>query len=289
MNTTHTCPNIQVIKKGFFRRAHEPRKVQRFFCKGCGKHFSKASFDPRYRQRKRHLNPTIMAYSCSLVSQRRLARLLQINRKSLVRRQSFLAKFAGLENAKDLVRLEGQVEHLQFDEMETFEHTKCKPLSLALAVSSPGRQILGFRVASMPAKGHLAAISRKKYGYRPDFRNRELAFLLQEVAPCLKKHAPVTSDQCPRYPYLVRKFLPLSKHTKVKGRRGCIVGQGELKKIGRDPLFCLNHTAAMARANIPRLIRKTWNTTKRADRLLEHLQIYTYYHNHFLLPKASKN
>jgi len=37
-------------------------------------------------------------------------------------------------------------------------------------------------------------------------------------------------------------------HRTVKGRRGSIAGQGELKKIGFDPLFSLNHTCAMLRA-----------------------------------------
>ncbi len=61
-----------------------------------------------------------------------------------------------------------QVTSLEFDDLETFEHTKCKPLSATIAVESKTRRILGFRVARMPAKGLLAAISRKKYGYRKD-------------------------------------------------------------------------------------------------------------------------
>jgi hypothetical protein len=48
-------------------------------------------------------------------------------------------------------------------------------------------------------------------------------------------------------------LIPGAVHTTVKGRHGCVVGQGELKKIVFDPLFSFNHTAAMARANINRL------------------------------------
>nr|MBX2884857.1 hypothetical protein [Granulosicoccus sp.] len=47
-----------------------------------------------------------------------------------------------------------------------------------------------------------------------------------------------------------------------------------LKKIGFDPLFAINHTFAMFRANVNRLIRKTWCTTKRVDRLEDHLAIF---------------
>lgn len=69
------------------------------------------------------------------------------------------------------------------------------------------------------------------------------------------------------------------QHKRVKGRRGCVVGQGELKRGGRDPLFALNHTAAMLRANVNRLFRRTWCTTKRMDRLKAHLMIYIDFHN----------
>ena len=69
------------------------------------------------------------------------------------------------------------VSHIQFDELQTIEHTKLKPLSVAMAVSTKDRRIIGFRVASMPATGHLANVSRKKYGSRPDHRRREFSAL----------------------------------------------------------------------------------------------------------------
>jgi hypothetical protein len=34
-------------------------------------------------------------------------------------------------------------------------------------------------------------------------------------------------------------------------------GNGELKKIGFDPLFSFNHTAAMLRDSVSRLVRQT--------------------------------
>jgi len=63
------------------------------------------------------------------------------------------------------------------------------------------------------------------------------------------------------------------------GKKGCIAGQGELKKATFDPIFSINHTFAMMRANISRLIRKTWNTTKKVEGLIDHLNIYVWMHN----------
>jgi hypothetical protein len=58
-----------------------------------------------------------------------------------------------------------------------------------------------------------------------------------------------------------------------------LTGQGELKVGGFDPIFSLNHTCAMLRANINRLFRKTWCTTKKMEMLEHHLAIYALYHN----------
>lgn len=87
----------------------------------------------------------------------------------------------------------------------------------------------------------------------------------------------------PFYPSSVKRFFPEASHVVTKGRRACVVGQGELKRGGFDPIFSFNHTAAMVRANINRLIRRTWNTTKKPERLIEHLWIYMNYHNSVLI------
>ena len=70
-----------------------------------------------------------------------------------------------------------------FDDVETFEHSKCKPLAITLAVEEPTRRILGFKVSSMPAKGLLAALSRKKYGKRKDERPENRKLLFEELVP----------------------------------------------------------------------------------------------------------
>jgi hypothetical protein len=163
--------------------------------------------------------------------------------------------------------------------MESFEHTKLKPLSIPLVVCAQTRRILGFQVASMPAKGLLAERSRRKYGPRADHRKRRALKLLNDLKPVLAPDVQITSDQNPHYPGWIKRSLPQAQHRTTPGKRGAIVGQGELKKIGFDPLFAFNHTAAMIRYGVSRLVRRTWCTTKRADRLRAHLYIYLHFHN----------
>jgi hypothetical protein len=174
---------------------------------------------------------------------------------------------------------------IQFDDMETFEHTKCKPLSISLAVEEGSRRILGVSVSRMAANGKLAARSRKKYGPRRDERSAGRKELFTKISPFVAPDAIIKTDENPYYRRDIKRFFPSSTHHAYLGKRGAITGQGELKKVIFDPIFSLNHTAAMFRANVNRLIRRTWCTTKRADRLYAHLVIYANYHNSELLPK----
>jgi transposase-like protein len=269
---------VRVVKFGQFFRKSDGCVVQRFRCYGCRRSFSEATRDPCFKQLKRQFNSRIAQDLVSGVSQRRLASNLTLNRKTIVRKFIFL----GLKAEKFLVEsnfIKPKCRTIEFDDLETIEHTKLKPLSVSLVVEFKTRRILGFRVSRIPAKGHLAALSFKKYGFREDKRASARTELFKEITPLLEEGALIKSDQNPHYLNDVKRFFPKSKHETHKGRRGCVVGQGELKKIGRDPLFSLNHTCAMLRANINRLFRKTWCTTKKPERLSYHIALYAVYHN----------
>ena len=268
------------VRNGSYFRKSDGKRIQRFLCVRCRRSFSQASFSPAFGQKKRHLNSKIFNLLCSGVSMRRTARLLGINEKTVPGKLTFLAQLEGKRNRALLSEITSAnpVREVQFDEMESSVHSKLKPVSIVLAVTRE-RYILGIDVASMPAKGILAALSRKKYGPRVDERPKVLRSVLEGIRPYLAANAHWKSDQCPRYPGAVRDLYPGASHEQFEGKRGCIVGQGELKKVVFDPLFSLNHTAAMFRANVNRLFRRTWCTSKKVSSLLNHLILYASYHN----------
>ena len=277
------CNTPRWHRHGSFRRTSDSRVIQRFKCYSCGKTVSNATFDDACWQKKRHLNHACMMMLSSLVSMRRIARVLNINPKTVARKLTYLGETLQQKMATQDF---SHVSHIQFDELQTIEHTKLKPLSVAMAVSTKDRRIIGFRVASMPATGHLATLSRKKYGSRPDHRRREFAALCQDIQPRLPGLHTIESDECSFYKPILSHVFPRAKHQQFKGKKGSIAGQGELKKVVRDPLFCINHTFAMLRANINRLIRKTWCTTKKIQPLIHHLTVYMFVHNHIILKEA---
>ncbi len=276
-----------IVKFGSYYRTSDRKHVQRFFCRMCKTHFSVATLSVCYRQKKRTLNSRVARELVAGVSQRECQRILKINRKTVVRKFIFMAECAKINLAK-LNLNRPKVTTFEFDDMETFEHSKCKPLSITLVVENKTRWILGHEVAQMPAKGLLTKISLKKYGNRNDHRPEASVKLFNKIGNYIKPEALIKSDECPHYLGDVRRFFPKAQHKRYKGRKGCIVGQGELKKIGFDPLFSLNHTCAVLRARVNRLIRRTWCTTKKKERLSLHIALVTLHHNLSLnLPSLS--
>lgn len=267
-----------IVLNGHFYRSSDRKKVQRFLCLVCKRSFSAATNSKNLNQKKRQLNHKIARLLVAGVSQREISRILKISRKTVVRKFILMGERAFFKLQKYNLKFPKST-HIQFDDMETFEHTKCKPLSITLAVEEKTRRVLDFQVSQMPAKGLLAEISRKKYGPRKDHRPQARTKLFTNLQSIVEDTSIIKSDENPHYPMDLKKYFPQSKHLTYKGRKGAIVGQGELKKIGFDPLFDLNHTCAMFRARMNRLFRRTWCTTKKPERLSLHLALTALHHN----------
>lgn len=223
------------------------------------------------------------------VSLRKTAENTGVSLSTVLRKLPFLSNLCHQKNLALLAQRK-KSSHVQFDELETYEHTKCKPIAVALAVEAKSEIILGLGIASMPAKGPLADIAMRKYGQRPNQRAQSLKRVMEGIKPYLGQSMHLLSDMCPIYTGVVRDTLQMAHpshespslkvtYQQVKGGRSNGRGQGELKNLFFDPLFSLNHVCAMLRGGVSRLIRMTWCTTKKFENLLHHLRIYAYVHN----------
>ncbi len=288
----YCCPNSNcesfnqdkfVVKDGFYKRSNDSKLIQRFKCKSCKKRFSSATFTFTKNQKKRRVNGMVFKLLASGVSIRRCAKLLGINRKTVERKIIYLADRARRNQRVFLRKLQKEpVKKLQFDDLITIEHTKLKPLSVTIAVDAKTHKVLGTEVSTIPAFGHLAEKSRAKYGYRASSHKKSLDLLLSNIQKAIHPKALIQTDEHKLYQPAAKKYFPEAEHKQYKGGRGCVAGQGELKKLKYDPLFALNHTCAMFRANINRLIRKTWCTSKLPWMLKNHIDLYVDYHNRFI-------
>ena len=205
---------------------------------------------------------------------REIARLLDCNYKTVYLKFKWLGLRAKNHHSKQQL----SAETLIFDEQESIEHTKLKPLSIALAVNE-SYQILGVKVGTIPAKGHLSLISKRKYGYRENESELKTKELLQEIqAQLVSPPKLIKSDAKYSYKKAVKSLFPKvpyeqhpSKENKEKRRE-----QKYLKseKLIHDPLFEVNHMCAVLRDHVKRLTRKSWCTTKFKEHLELNLYLY---------------
>ena len=276
----------KVIRFGSFYRRSDSRFIQRFKCTECSRTFSHATFSAAYRQKKRQFNHTLRGILCGGFSQNRAAKVLGLNRKTIARKVIYLGELGALE-IEGLNKMLPRAAVLEFDDLETIEHTKCKPLAVSVGVEYKTRRIVDLAVARMPAKGRLAKKAREKYGPRKDERKEARRELFTRLQTAVLPNALIKSDMSSHYTHDIRKYFPNAEHKVFKGRKACVVGQGELKKGGFDPIFSLNHTFAMFRDNLKCLVRKNWCTTKKPEMLVHRLMMYAAYHNTELIKRPA--
>ncbi len=282
MDVNTQCPRCAAVRKnivrdGHFFRADDSKKVQRFRCKACGKKFSSATLKATYKQKKRRINSTIRFAFASNMCPRDIAELVGVNVKTVATRliwQGELSRKKNQQYVQAYVANSGPIMCVQFDDLITFEHTKCKPLTVPMAVIDGKRIPLSFGVASIPAFGHLSKIAKKKYGKRKDESRAARQNVFEELKDILPPEVTFKTDGHQHYATLIEKYFPEAEHQVFISDRGAIVGQGELKKTRYDNLFSINHTFATTRAKVNRLNRRTWCTTKKPDRLVDHLNIF---------------
>ena len=273
-----TCVNHQTaggvfIKKGFFRIKRLQQKIRKFQCKSCSKIFSSRTFKPDYQHKKMDLNQKLIKLLVEGNSIRGASRILGMTYFNTYK------KFLWLRTIVDLNKKQMKFEasELQFDDIETIHHTKCKPLNIAIVVNEY-YEILEAKVAEMPAKGRLAEFSVKKYGRRKDERAAKLHEVFEALKPKLS-HLPIIikSDANPSYLKIVTKYFPgitYLQYNQAEKKRRLDRLHEKLTKKRFDPLFAVNHKCALLRSHIKRLTRRSWCTTKKPENLQLHLDLF---------------
>jgi len=162
-----------------------------------------------------------------------------------------------------------------------------KPVAITVITDSDRWQIMDFVVSAIPASGLLAEEALEKYGPRPDESIAARKRMMARSDFYLHREVNVATDKHSAYPTLVKQYLPYAKHTTYKGAKGAVVGQGELKQVNYDPLFCINHQFASIREGVAQLKRRTWTTTKSIERLYDLVMIFVDHYNRYKRPKKA--
>ena len=263
------------VHRGSYKTKHDRQVVPRYQCKSCRKTFSSRRFSPTYRQHKPQVNQTLGNLLSSGVTQRRAAIVLGINKVTVARKFAWLADRARQAHVAALASGKNKTSYVQMDEMETIEHSRLKPLSIALAVRAKTGTIIGAKVATMNCHGKLAPLAQAVYGLRFDTRPMACRDVLTQIQSVAKPRITVATDGKATYAGLIHRVMPHAIHRPFISR---------VKARGApDPLFRLNHTCAKLRADISRLARRTWSASKCLRGMQDHLDLYIAFNNGYEL------
>ncbi|HEU4418794.1 MAG TPA: hypothetical protein VFT55_07625 [Planctomycetota bacterium] len=251
----------------------------RFRCLGCRASFSRQTFRHDYRDRRPHLNEPVFMLLCSGVSLRQVGRELHLDIHSVQRKKLKMARTCGMLHRNLCPSLPAGRTYV-LDEEETFETASIRPLTMPVLIEKEHWFVVSTAVGSIRRLARVGSDRRRRqqhdelaYGRRPD-QSRECTHrVLQDLARLSPSGSLVLrTDDKASYRVLAREiFGERLRHETTPGtqRRDC-----------HNPLFPINVTLAMTRDNCGRLRRRSWCVTKKAERLHNHLLLFTVYRNY---------
>jgi len=219
-----------------------------------------ATFRFSYRQKKPLVDAPLMGLLCNGVSLRAAARLLVINRKTVFRKLSRIARHSRRLHQARLGshQISGT---FQLDELETFETNRFRPVTVPVLIEKRSYFLVATSTAPLRRKGRMTAaqIRRRAQIERLEGPRRSGSnFAVARCLAALARHAtlPVVleSDRKPSYGLLARRLL--------RGQLLHLTHDSRTRRDRANPLFAINHTNAMLRYCLARLRRRTWCVTR---------------------------
>src|SRR5689334_504435 len=276
---------FQYQRRGTYRRTCDGRVVQRYQCKRCKRTFSTQTFRVDRGLRRPSIDFLIFLGLVSKESQRQMVRKYHCGRGAIARRMKRYGKHCRAFHERALRSREGSLAwdgQFQLDELETYEtDRRLKPVTVPTLVHLPSRCILHAAVGTLPARKPLSPRKLKQLeqieaevGKRRSESHAKVGECFEMLKEITKteKVVHVGTDQKPSYATILKKKI---------GER--LVHQRTHSKQPRtikNPLFLVNHTFAMLRDGLGRLVRRNWGATKEREKLAWHLWLYIGWRNY---------
>ena len=248
----------------------------------CHRSFSSQTFRLDYRLQRPALNRLLFLDFVSKNTQRQVVRTRGCTRKTVRHRLRLFGQHCRRLHQR-LLRASSLVSPSVFllDELETFEHNRrLAPLTVPVLVARPSYFVLHAEVAPLACRGGLAARDRRAKALREQRQGRRRSGSRAAVGRCWKRLADwvagqpiaVSTDRKPSYAVSLReRFGGQVEHTQASGRAPRVWG---------SELFAINHTFALMRDGLSRLVRRSWAASKEGGWLREHLWIWIAWRNY---------
>jgi hypothetical protein len=283
--SAHRSHPFRFTHWGTYARHCDGREVQRFRCLECSRTFSSQSFRLDRGLQRPRLHLDLWAHFISKVTQRQSARMLGCSRKSVAHRLELLGDHCREYHVRHIARLAagaGLEGKFLLDELETYEHSRrLQPVTVPVLIQRSSYFLVDLAAAPLPCRGQLNARDREKKAAREQLLGKRRSGSRQAVEGCLKtlstlvrsKRSLVLQTDCKhQYVESIRRVLgPKTVHLRTSSKD---------KRDYANPLFPINHTLAMLRDGLSRLVRRTWAASKLRARLEQHLWIWVCWRNY---------
>lgn len=284
------CPSLSTghrrwCLKGRYPRACDGRTVQRFLCLECHRTFSTQTFRVDYRLKRPQLHHDLIGPFVSKVTHRQAARVLGCSRKTVAHRLQLLGAHCRDFHLRrlELARKRGGLRGVfQLDELETFEHSRrLAPVTMPVLIERKSYFVVDVESAPLPCRGRLSEDDRLRKLEREREQGVRRSGSRQAVSKCFEALADHHASQGPVRVQTDKK----STYQTILARRfaGRLEHERHSSKAKRDyanPLFPINHTLAMMRDGISRLVRRTWAASKLRERLERHAWMWVAWRNY---------
>jgi hypothetical protein len=253
--------------------------VQRYRCTTCRCSFSRQTFRHDYRDRRPETNVRLFFLMTSGVGFRQAGRLLDLDVRAVQQKQQKLARTLGFLHGNLCQSLPGDHTWL-LDEEETYECASIRPLTMPVLIERQNWFVVATAVGSIRRLAPAGTARRRRQdreeqqnGPRPDQSSECVRAVLEDLVRKVPQgNVTLHTDQKASYATLAAGvFGERLTHVTTAGTR---------IRDTHNPLFPINTTLAMTRDNCGRLRRRSWLVTKKAERLQEHLFVFTAYRNY---------
>lgn len=226
------------VKDGFFSRAKDPLRVQRYRCRHCRRRFSDQTFRTTYWLRCPELLEHVLGTLLACSAYRQIARFLRCSPGTVATHAARLGRHCLLVHQTLRPRTLGD-EPLVLDGFLSFEYSQYFP-TLYHVVAGQGSHFLhGFTDSELRRSGRMRTEQKRRRRTleaalgRPDPRaiEKDVAAVLKALLPA-PRALELWSDEHPDYPRAIARLKHLSvTHRTISSRAA---------RTPRNPLFAIN-------------------------------------------------
>jgi len=264
-------------RKGFYTRDSAPKRIQRFTCLACKRHFSTQTFSTTYWQKRPELMPDILMNVVGCMCNRQQARALLCSPTTVAHQIARLGRHCLLRHVVELARI-GPLDEIVIDGFETFEWSQYFPFHHNVAAHVRSGYLLGHTDSPLRRKGRMRRQQKVRRAQLEEMLGKASPRAVEDGVRDLLRAVITTrpvpvirSDDHRAYPRAIRAIERNAIHRITSSRK---------HRDGRNPLWEANLVDLLIRHSTSAHKRETIAWAKRRQASIEKLSVFQVWRNY---------